>query len=133
MMPDTTGVEVNDFPPIEADWYELTLTDFEEKTDKNGKLYAKLTFSIGNTKRMAWTNLSYNEKALWKVKQFKIAINANDTDRNLANFKNVRLRGFVKDEEYNGKHYPRVEEFKPYDDQAATPPQNPAADDDLPF
>ena len=137
MMPDTTGVELNDFPPIKEDWYGLIFSDFEEKKDKNNNTYAKLEFTIEGTKRKAWVNLSYDIGFLWKVKQFKAAVGASDTDRNLADFKNVRLKGYVKDELYQGKHYPRVEEFKPYgsnlteDNPESRPEED--SDDQLPF
>jgi hypothetical protein len=133
MMPDTTGVEVNDFPPIDSDWYDLVFSDSEEKEDKNGDDYGKLTFTIEDGKRRAWCNLSYKPDFLWKVKQFKIAIGAADTDTDLARFHGTRLKGYVENETYKGKNYPRVNEFKPFDDQTATPPQNPADDKDLPF
>lgn len=129
-LPNTDGVKTNEFPPIKSDWYELIFEDFEEKTSKARNAYTKLTFKFANTNRQAWDNLSHGESSLWKVKQFKTAIGMKDNEGDLAPYKNTRLKGFCRDEEYEGKHYPRPQEYKSLDDLTNAPLPT---DDDNPF
>ncbi|MCK5016254.1 MAG: hypothetical protein KAS32_04205 [Candidatus Peribacteraceae bacterium] len=130
-MPDTTGVETKEFPPIKPGWYEVTLKEFEEKRGKSGYDYAKLTFEFAEGNRKAWENLSYHPDALFRVKAFKQVIGAKDTDTNLGDFIGTRLMAFCKNEQYEGKNQIAITEFKPYSD--GNTPVMPKDVDDMPF
>ncbi len=130
--PDTTNAKSNEFPPIKADWYEATVSGFEEKTDRNGNAYLEVAFDFVEGNRKAWTNLSYSPDFLWQLKTFKQAIGASDTDTDLDNWKGTRLMIFCKNRMYKEKNQIDVTEFKPYGD---TTPEMPKDDNDesLPF
>jgi hypothetical protein len=129
-MPDTTGVESNEFPPIKNDWYELILKDFEEKTGKSGYEYAKLSFDFAEGNRKAWDNLSYHPDALFRVKAFKQVIGADDKDTDLRPFMGTRVMAFCKNREYEGKNQIEITEYKALDNGT---PKTPKGDSDLPF
>lgn len=111
-LPNTTGIELNEFPPIKADWYELVLESSEEKTSKTGNKYTKLTFKIEGQLGKAWGNISHVEDALWKVKQFKQAIDMPDNETDLTAYIGSRLEGWCQNREYNDKNYTEVTEYR---------------------
>jgi len=120
-LPNTEGVEVGkDYPPVKADWYQLVFKNSEEKSSANGS-YTKLEFDFVDDNRKAWGNLSHLDSALWKVKQFKLAIGMGDKENNLTQYYGTRLTAYVQDHEYQGKHYPEVVEYKALDSESGLP------------
>jgi hypothetical protein len=128
-LPNTTGVEVGkDYPPIKSDWYPLIFSDDKEATNKDGHPYTKITFDFEDGNRKAWCNLSHGEKSLWMVKKFKLAIGMGDAESDLSQYRGTRVIAFVQDDEYQGKHYPKVTDFKVPEISGI-----PDIDDGLPF
>lgn len=132
-LPNTTGIELNEFPPIEADWYELVLESSEEKTSKKRNKYTKLTFKIEGQPGKAWGNISHVEDALWKIKQFKQAIGMLDDESELGDYIGSRLEGWCQNREYEGKNYTEVTEYRALDSESKPTPASKDDDSDLPF
>ena len=139
-IPNTDGVKTNDFPPIKADWYDLTFTEYSYPEDENGNEYSKLVFKIDDSDRLVWCNLSHQEDFIWKVKQFKDAIGMGDKEINLEPYVGTRLKGFLKNRQYEGSNYANVQKFKAREGMANKQPANPGQEQsknednsDLPF
>ncbi len=132
-LPNTTGIELNEFPPIKADWYELILESAEEKFSKAKNKYTRLTFKIEGQPGKAWGNVSHVEDALWKVKQLKQAIGMLDNESELNDYIGSRLEGWCQNGEYQGKNYAEVTEYRSLDSNSQSTPSSKDDDDDLPF
>ena len=130
-MPNTSNVKTADFPAIKADWYDMVFVDSSEKFDKNKNEYLEIELSFADSDRPAWTNLSYQEDFLWKLKQFKDAISMPGDATDPAPYKGTKLKVFVKNRVFDGSNYPDLKKFKSMDEKASSPPLKP--DDDLPF
>lgn len=136
-MPNTSNVKGGDFPPTKPDWYEMIFSDSQEKFDKNESEYLWVALSFIGSDRRAFTNLSYQDDFLWKVKQFKEAIGMSDAETNPDSYKGTHLMVFCQNKVYDGSNWPDPKKFKAMDGGANTtqtqsePP--PVDDDDLPF
>ena len=76
--------------------------------------YVHLDFEHQGTKQHLFGNLSYVESALWKVQQFKRAINMPDEETDLAGFTGSMLEVYVRQREYEGKKQNEVTEYREY-------------------
>lgn len=132
-LPNTTGIELNEFPPIEAGWRELVLEKAEDKRSKAGDDYTKLTLKIEDHSGKAWGNLSHLEQALWKVKQFKQAVGMSDSETDLTAYIGSRLEGWCQNREYKGKNYTEVTEYRALGGESKPTPPSKDNDSDLPF
>ena len=124
-MPDTTGVEPQDFQPIEEGWYKLKIEKYKEKTSREGNKYLKIWFRTDNFPGYIWGNLSYKKSSLGRLKIFKEAIGMADNETDLAGYEDVELWGYCVDD----GGYATVNDYR----NINNPPNDDIKDSDLPF
>lgn len=139
-IPNTEGVPLTSFSEVRDGWYEGEFIGEEDGSGDKGT-YTKVSCRVSDTSRRVEGYLSHAPQALFKIKQFKLAIGMKDEEEDLTPYIGAKLLIFVQNEPYNGEQRPKLQGFKPlgskvkvqvhYEPESSTPAKDP--DDDLPF
>jgi hypothetical protein len=135
-MPDTTQVEGFDNSPIIPGWYKARVGQKIEERQGAKDTYANVEIRLEND-RVVYAMISYADKALFRLKAFKLACGGNDTDRDINRYKGARLEVYVQPEKYTDKEGKekssnKVTEYRCYGESDGNPIP-PSSDDDDPF